>query len=103
MASSAAEAGLWSSGGEGIGRRGGLELAFALHRLGDQLGDVEDLDLVASVSILDAVTEHDGAKGASGGDGGGAGGDDLVGAVVVHPRPDLLLHPHPPAAGAAAE
>ena len=29
--------------------------------------------------------------------------EDLVGAVVVHARPDLLLHPHAAAAGAAAE
>ena len=80
-----------------------VELALPLHRLSDQLGHVQDLDALARVPVLDAVPQHDRAERAGGGDRLGAGREDLVRAVVVHARADLLFHPHPPAAGAAAE
>jgi len=38
------------------GARSAVELASALHRLGDHLGDVEDLHLVAGVSILSGAS-----------------------------------------------
>ena len=49
------------------------------------------------------VVEHHPAERAADGDLVGAGGDGLAGAVLVDPLADPLLHPHPRAAGAAAE
>src|SRR4051794_30892326 len=73
----------------------------------EELGDVLDLDLFAGCAIGlfggQAVGQHDSAEGAAGGDLVGAGGDGFVGAVEVDPGADLFFHPHPGAAGAAAE
>src|SRR3954465_11708943 len=79
------------------------ELLLPHHRLRDHLGDVEHLDALFRAAVADAVADHDGAERAGGGDGLGVGGQQLVDAVVVHARADLLLHPHAAAAGAAAE
>src|SRR5215218_5463459 len=85
-----------------------VQLAFgALHRGEQELGDVLYLDGLAgrAVGLLrgQAVGEHHPAERAAGGDLVGAGLDRLGGPVEVDPAADLLLHPHPRAAGAAAE
>ena len=53
--------------------------------------------------VVDTVGDHHPAERATGGDRDGAGGQRLVYAFVVDPLADVLFHPHPRAAGAAAE
>jgi len=69
----------------------------------DQLRDVQHLNLLGGVSIVHAVGQHDGAEGARCRNRVRARGQDFVHAVVIDPRPGLFLHPHAPAARAAAE
>ena len=87
--------------------RGGAGGGLALHRGQQHLGDVEDLDLLAGVAVGllggEPVGEHHPAERAADGDLVGAGGDGLLGAVDVDPLAEVLLHPHPGTAGAAAE
>src|SRR6185436_784071 len=52
---------------------------------------------------LDAVRDHDRAERTRDGGDLRARREDLVGAVLVHARADLLLHPHAATATAAAE
>ena len=80
---------------------------LALDRGEQHLRDVEDLDLLAGLALVDRggqpVGEHHPAERAADRDLVGAGGDRLGGAVDVDPLAEVLLHPHPGAAGAAAE
>ena len=85
----------------------GPRRGLALHRRQQHLRDVEDLDLLAgaAVGLLGGqpVGEHHPAEGAADRDLVGAGRDGLLRAVDVDPLAEVLLHPHPGPAGAAAE
>ena len=57
----------------------------------------------ATARVGQAVLQHRHAERAAGRDGVGAGLEGLPRPLGVDPRPARLLHPHPAAAGAAAE
>src|SRR5688572_5587587 len=57
----------------------------------DDLGDVEDLDVVLLILRLDAVVEHRHAEGTGRRDRVGAGGEGLLGALDVDALPLGLL------------
>ena len=87
-----------------LGGLGGRDVA--LHGGEQHLRDIDDLDLRADTFGLlgrEPVGDHDATERAPDGDPLGARRESLLGAVHVDPRPELLLHPHPGAAGAAAE
>ena len=106
--------------GFGLGRRRRLDRCRGGGRLGSgallrqrdraqvqrpqqQLGDVEHLDLVGLLPVADTVGDHHAAERAAGRDLGCVGGQCLVDALVVDALADVLFHPHPRAARAAAE
>src|SRR5688500_18438219 len=76
-------------------------------RAQQDLADVEDLDVLAGLALLllrrQGVAQHRDAERARGGDDVGIELERLLGALHVDPLADLLLHPHPGTAGAAAE
>src|SRR5437870_5961280 len=74
-----------------------------VHGVGQVLGEVLHLELRFGALGGDAVAEHRQAEGARRRDPRRLGPQSLLDAVVVDARPDLLLHPHAAAAGAAAE
>src|SRR5450759_3004367 len=77
------------------------------HRRQQHLGDVDDLDALVGAGLRlvlgQPVGEHDPTEGAADRDTVCAGGQGFLGAVGVDPRAEVLLHPHPRAAGATAE
>ncbi len=91
--------------GGGTGRCGVVEVGS--DRAQQHLGDVEHLDGLAGgplhPALRDAVGEHGHAERAGGGDEVGGEREGLVGAVEVDPGAEVLVHPHPRPAGAAAE
>ena len=89
-------------------RRGwGGVVEVGADRAQQHLGDVEHLDDVVGgaldPALGDAVAEHGHAERAGRGDEVGGEGQGLVGAVEVDPGAEVLVHPHPRPAGAAAE
>src|SRR5690606_39290476 len=69
--------------------------------------DLDDLDGLLGLAVVllavHGVREHDEAERAGGGHDVRVEGEGLVDALVVDALADPLLHPHPGAAGAAAE
>ena len=100
-------------GGCGAGRAASAAAPFSgsvtvtqVERPQQQLGHVEHLDLLPCRSpgdVVDAVGHHHAAERAAGGDLGGAGVHGLLDAFVVDALADVLFHPHPRAARAAAQ
>ena len=86
-----------------LGRRGGR----LLDRADEQLRHVDDLQrllrLARALLRGHRVAEHDQAVRAARRDGVRIGAERLVDPLGVDPLADPLLHPHPRAAGAAAE
>ena len=77
-----------------------------VQRTQQQLSHVEHFGLLhvsGCGDVVDAVGDHHPAERAPGGDLRGAGVQRLLDAFVVDALADVLLHPHPGAAGAAAQ
>ena len=80
-----------------------FNLAGPIACLGDDFGDVFDLHLRRRAFVAKAVFEHGHAIGAGDGNGGGIELQGFLRPLQVDRLADVLVHPHPSAAGPAAE